>query len=284
MQMPAVSIVIPTYNRARQLEECLQSIVATDYPKEIIVVDDGSHDQTREVCERFDVRYVFQENAGRSAARNAGIVLARHEFVVFTDDDCVVTADWLSRLMVGFSDGAVLGVSGGVRYVSDEYVPRKGERVVANPDARWPMTANIAYRKFALGQVGGFDELFDRYEDKELALRVWKLGMIAMAPDAVVYHQRTEGEWPNDRFIDSSASWVRLKKMHDCALDKNNPAPISFGFVLMPRQYGAIMKRVLRLPLTILQRDEFELRWLRFLLLERLAIWKVALDQKVFLV
>ena len=88
----SVSVVIPTYNRATLLRETLRSIFAqTVAPLEIIVVDDGSKDNTREECERLGpaIRYISQENKGLPAARNTGIVAARGEWVALCDsDDC----------------------------------------------------------------------------------------------------------------------------------------------------------------------------------------------------
>ena len=85
-----VSVVIPTYNRAHLIGETIESVLAQTYqPVEIIVVDDGSRDNTREVVERYGaaVRYIHQSNAGVSAARNAGFVAARGEFVALLDSD-----------------------------------------------------------------------------------------------------------------------------------------------------------------------------------------------------
>jgi GT2 family glycosyltransferase len=87
-----VSVVIPTYNRARNCRCAVESVLAQSYGNlEVIVVDDGSRDATREALEGIDsrVRYLRQENAGVSAARNRGLLAAHGEFVAFLDsDDC----------------------------------------------------------------------------------------------------------------------------------------------------------------------------------------------------
>ena len=87
-----VSVLIPTYNRAYIVEEAIESVLAQTYrPIEIIVVDDGSKDGTREALERFGdrIRYIYQDNAGLAAARNTGLAAARGEFVAFEDSDDV---------------------------------------------------------------------------------------------------------------------------------------------------------------------------------------------------
>jgi glycosyltransferase involved in cell wall biosynthesis len=95
-----VSVVIPTYNRARYIAETLESVLAQAYaPVEVVVVDDGSTDDTRAVVERYvpAVTYVWQENAERGAARNRGLALARGEFVAFLDSDDVWLPGKLER-------------------------------------------------------------------------------------------------------------------------------------------------------------------------------------------
>ncbi|HEV8051797.1 MAG TPA: glycosyltransferase family A protein, partial [Parachlamydiaceae bacterium] len=91
--MPSlISVVIPAYNAEQFIGQTIQSVLDQTYPcHEIIVVDDGSTDSTKEVLKRFDgsIRYLYQQNKGPSAARNAGIQVAQGEFICFLDaDDC----------------------------------------------------------------------------------------------------------------------------------------------------------------------------------------------------
>ena len=85
------SIILPTYNRANLLPKAIESLINQDYKDwELIVVDDGSSDNTKEVVEAFDdprIQYVYQENAERSAARNNGIGLAKGQYIGFLDSD-----------------------------------------------------------------------------------------------------------------------------------------------------------------------------------------------------
>lgn len=89
--MPRVSVIIPTYNRALMLKEAIRSVLRQTYDDvEILVVDDGSSDDTAEIVQRFDdrrMRYLYQENSGRSAARNHGMRAAKGEFLSLLDDD-----------------------------------------------------------------------------------------------------------------------------------------------------------------------------------------------------
>ena len=111
--MPQISAIIPAYNRAHLVGRAVSSALEqTMPPNEIIVVDDGSTDETREVVERFgdEVRYIFQPNAGASAARNKGVNAASGEWLAFLDSDDVWMRDYLERISAaiettsGFAD------------------------------------------------------------------------------------------------------------------------------------------------------------------------------------
>src|SRR5262249_6470309 len=96
-EAPRCSVVVCTYNGGRTLEQCLRSLLALDYPDyEVIVVDDGSTDDTRAILSRFGrVHAIHQANRGLSAARNVGLRAATGAVVAYTDSDCFVDPDWL---------------------------------------------------------------------------------------------------------------------------------------------------------------------------------------------
>ena len=99
-----VSIVIPIYNVEAYLKQCLETIVNQTYPNlEIILVNDGSPDNSEEICKEFfkrdsRIRYVRQVNGGLSAARNTGIDLATGDYITFVDPDDWVTEDYVETL------------------------------------------------------------------------------------------------------------------------------------------------------------------------------------------
>ena len=83
-----ISLIIPTYNRANLIENTLLSVFnQTIKVDEIIVVDDGSTDNTKQILEQYDIKYIFQENQGVSSARNTGIKRAKNEWICFLDSD-----------------------------------------------------------------------------------------------------------------------------------------------------------------------------------------------------
>ncbi|NUT95932.1 MAG: glycosyltransferase [Saccharothrix sp.] len=135
---PAVSVVMPTFDKARYLELTLASYVGQslrDY--ELVVVDDGSTDDTarvvREYAKRLPITHVRQENKGRSAARNAGVRAAAGEVVVFSDDDRIVSRDFVAEHAKAFAAGGALLVQGGQRGVLTHWHPdlRADERLAA---------------------------------------------------------------------------------------------------------------------------------------------------------
>ncbi len=111
--LPFVSVVVPAYNSAAFLPRCLGSLFAQSYPMEryeIILVDDGSTDETgecaRQLGERWAgaLRVISKANGGPASARNAGIRAATGDLVAFTDSDCIADPDWVERLVAALRD------------------------------------------------------------------------------------------------------------------------------------------------------------------------------------
>ena len=112
------SVVIPAYNAGRTLPDTLaalrnQSVPPEDY--EVIVVDDGSTDETPSVVRRLGAKCITQPNRGPAAARNRGVRAARGEFVLFTDADCVPERDWIRQMTLPFRNQRTAGVKGAYR-------------------------------------------------------------------------------------------------------------------------------------------------------------------------
>lgn len=98
INFPQVSIVIPAFNSASTIAMCIEKLINQSYPREkieIIVVDNNSTDNTREILEGFDVISVTEKKPGPSAARNTGMKLARGEIIIFTDADCLADKDFV---------------------------------------------------------------------------------------------------------------------------------------------------------------------------------------------
>jgi cellulose synthase/poly-beta-1,6-N-acetylglucosamine synthase-like glycosyltransferase len=208
---PAVSVVIPTYNRACTLADTLDALAAQDYPPElleIVVVDNSSTDSTEQVVRTaaqhspFPVRYFRKDNRGPAAARNYGIARCQGDVLAFTDSDCTVPATWVQSAVQLLEPGVGL-VTGPIHGVVH---PRRRPGFFQHqiPDQRkehptYP-SANVFYRRALVEQVGGLDERFGAFawgppvggEDTYLAWQIKRAGYrSAWAEGAVVYHEAT---------------------------------------------------------------------------------------------
>lgn len=206
---PAISVVIPTYNRSRSLVRTLIALShQTRAPAEVVVVDDGSEDETTAAIRRladgglpFSLRVVRQRrNRGPAAARNRGVAIARGEVVAFTDDDCEPAVDWLEQIACTLgTDHQVVGVGGTVRSAGDspfdlffDHFELLNPRLKAGGGGpMYLVTANAAYVREWVLKVGGFDEALRKAggEDPGLAFKIRAAGgQIAFNQRAVVLH------------------------------------------------------------------------------------------------
>lgn len=180
------SIIVPTFNQAGPLRSCLASLTAQTVPAlryEILIVDDGSTDGTPETAAGFSdrVRLLrFPQNRGRSAARNAGILEARAERVIFVDSDVVVRPDFLEWHLRTHRDHGPGIVSRGP-VVPVDTLEHAGERTppwwASSP--AYLDTANAGLERAAVIRAGMFDEAFPGYgwEDFELGIRLRRNGI-----------------------------------------------------------------------------------------------------------
>lgn len=209
-----ISVIIPTYNRKERLARGLEALWNQEFDKdecEVIVVDDGSTDGTREWIGTIEtpetLKYLWHENVGRAANRNIGIRNARGELIVFLDDDVVATPTLLTehfkvhrkesnpRLVVlGYTPfGANVK-----RNSITEYCKKSWEGIFENAVAKrhdhpywFFITNNLSVRRSFVLSVGLFDEDFKNYsyEDSELGYRLHKAGMVLQFNRAALaYH------------------------------------------------------------------------------------------------
>jgi glycosyltransferase involved in cell wall biosynthesis len=193
--------------------KALRALAAQTLSKEefeVIVVSDGSTDDTEAVVERSqraysaevaeatsatkagrlgNLHFLCQPRRGPAAARNTGIGMARGRFVAFTDDDCIPERDWLRRIMDCFHDHPqALGIEG--KTITDaERVTPLTHQVINLRGGRSRPTCNVSYVREALLKVGGFDEgyVFNG-EDEDMALAVAEIGTIVFCESAIVVH------------------------------------------------------------------------------------------------
>lgn len=185
--MPKVSVIIPTYNRAVLLRSAINSVLSQSYEDyEIIVVDDGSTDDTEKIVNELStdkLRYVYQENKGRSAARNYGIKLARGEYVAFLDSDDTFTPSKLEFQVQILDYNPCYGLVYSYAKIIDEngdYLNAQYEGNLSGwiyPDLLFIRnnvitTPTVMVRARILAELGGFDESMDICEDLDLWCRI----------------------------------------------------------------------------------------------------------------
>jgi glycosyltransferase involved in cell wall biosynthesis len=186
-----ISVIIPAYNAAGTIGKTLEACLKLEYPdREIIVVDDGSRDDTPAIVSAFgpSIRLIRQPNGGPASARNAGWRASSGAICFFTDSDCIPEPDALSACARHFADPAVGGVGGtyGIanpevllaRLIHEEIVYRHS---FMTREVDFLGSFNCAYRKSALERAGGFNEEYTTAsgEDNDLSYRIrkdgWKL-------------------------------------------------------------------------------------------------------------
>jgi O-antigen biosynthesis protein len=203
---PQISVVICAHNAAATIDECLRHTCALDYPSlEVIVVDDGSTDDTVAIAERYrNVRLLETEHGGLAAARNAGFEAARGELIAYLDADAYPSPEWPYYLALGLDASDVGGVGGPNLPPADDppgaHVVARSPGgpvhvLVADDRAEHIPGCNMAFWKLLLSEVGGFDDVYTSAgDDVDLCWkalnRSWKIGF---HPAAVVWHHRRAG-------------------------------------------------------------------------------------------
>ncbi len=200
---PKASVVVCSYNGAKTLDRCLTSLKEINYPNyEVILVDDGSTDDTQEIAARHPwVKNIRQENKGLSFARNVGAHASGGDVIVYTDSDCMADPDWLYYLMGTLLSGDYAGVGGpNISPPAENWVQACVSAAPGGPNhvlltdvvAEHIPGCNMAFHRWAFDQVGGFDPEYRKAgDDVDFCWRLQQSGgVIAFSPAAIVWHYR----------------------------------------------------------------------------------------------
>jgi glycosyltransferase involved in cell wall biosynthesis len=189
---PLISVVIPTHNRSTRLGGAIRSVLEQDaagIPFELLVVDNGSTDATRQTVEALaaaPLRYVFERQVGLCHARNTGWRAAAGRYVAYLDDDALAEPGWLRAIADAFETAAGVGVVGGrvepiweaarPAWLSDEIALgltivdwARSPHIITDLRRQWLVGANMAVRAAVLREVGGFHPSLDRVGSRMLS-------------------------------------------------------------------------------------------------------------------
>jgi O-antigen biosynthesis protein len=199
---PKVSVVVCTYNNEATLRDCFDGLRALEYPDyEVIVVNDGSTDRTDEIAGEYSFRLFSTENRGLANARNTGLRAATGEIVAYIDADARPDPHWLAHLATAFQKGSHVGIGGpnippsGCTDIEECVASAPGGPIhvlLSDDTAEHIPGCNMAFRKWSLDAIGGFDPQFRiAGDDVDICWRLQEQGWtVGFSPGAVVWHHR----------------------------------------------------------------------------------------------
>ena len=208
--MPRVSVILPTFNRAQELDRSIKSVLnQTFIDFELLIVDDGSTDNTQEVINKYlqdkRVKSYWQTNSGASIARNLGLTKSNLEFIAFQDSDDIWREDRLEKQISIMDDNPECGFV----YSDMQRVLQNGKEfylevpVVDSNEVINPKTSDfqvigigmqtILVRKAIVDQIGEFDPEFPRFIDLEWFIRIAKITKFIKVKEALVRYYQMPG-------------------------------------------------------------------------------------------
>lgn len=266
-----VSVIIPTYNYGRFIGGAIESVLSQTYPiDEIIVVDDGSTDETAEIVTRFKppVSYVRQNNSGVSAARNCGVTSATGELIAFLDADDTWLPEKIEKQVAKFAGNGEIGlVHCGMREFDSETGEtleihlEGGEGWVAEEIALWegPVIVGpggtIIIRRDVFDDVGGFDTRLKNGEDWEFCLRVARKYQVGFVAEALVNYRNHGGNATKNIAEMERSTLLAWAKAFDTADEKilrlknrsyGNLYKVLAGSYLHNGQYGGFLRNLIK--------------------------------------
>lgn len=272
--IPTFSVVVTTYNRAAVLERALAALIGQGDDYEILVVDDGSTDETHALLDRLEsgtpyLRTHRQPNGGRANARNAGIAQARGEYLCFVDSDVVVVPGFVAAHRIAHQRARdrhperEVFVQGLSINIHDWNQVGRVRIPPVDPSRAFFDTKNVSIRRRLLEEVGGFDTGFVEYgwEDLELGVRLKACGVgIVRSRQALGYHFHpafTVGDLPHLRRIEEERGRMaaRFLAMHPTLDVKlmTQDTPLHDGLNALVTWGGVLNERSMRPLLTFLE-------------------------------
>jgi glycosyltransferase involved in cell wall biosynthesis len=237
-----ISVVIPTYNRAEVLLDAINSVLSQTYKNfEIIIVDDGSTDNTQEIIKKINdarIKYFYQENSGVSSARNKGIKTANGDYIAFLDSDDLWHPQKLEKQLAIFTKDKNIGLvscnslyqtfSGETVFVKKSFASNKKEvisYILSYPDKVYTGTPTLMIKKDCFDKVGYFDEQMSFCEDWDIFFRIALFYEIYFIDEILTYVRVQEDN--STKTGKSEKFGENYKKFLDKAFN-NNDLPENF--------------------------------------------------------
>jgi cellulose synthase/poly-beta-1,6-N-acetylglucosamine synthase-like glycosyltransferase len=231
---PSVTVIVPVRNGEQTIQPLLESLQKLDYNRnkvEVIVVDGNSTDKTREIVKQYPVKLIIENKKGLNLARNVGIKHGNGEIVAFTDADCIVPPNWITKIVENFKDPKVSCVGGSAKALDSDFVSQYADNSIVRlmpfftkreelekvkPFFRHPAGCNMAFRRKVAEEVGYFDENIQYgFDEVEFADRVCKAGYkMVLDPKVLVWHKHrsTLGDFLKQNFQYGKGSGLVLKR------------------------------------------------------------------------
>ena len=231
---PSVTVVVPVWNGEETIQQLLESLQKLDYDRnkvEVIVVDGNSKDKTQAIVEQYPVKLIIENRKGLNRARNTGIKSGNGEIIAFTDSDCIVPNNWITKIVENFKDPKVGCVGGSAKALDGDFVSKYADNSIVRlmpcftkreelekvkPFFRHPAGCNMAYRRKVAEEVGYFDENIQYgFDEVEFADRVCNAGYkMVLDPEVFVWHKHrsTLGDFLKQNFQYGKGSGLVLRR------------------------------------------------------------------------
>lgn len=200
MKNPKVSVIIPVYNGEKTLKLCLNSILNQTYDNyEVILVDNNSTDKTKEIIKEFqkkdkDIKYIFENQIGRGAARNTGEKEASGDIILMTDCDCIIPFDWINKMIEPIINNESEAVQGSQNFIPNsfwnKYMKEDNDKKIYNSKKEDIIigkidTSNFAISKEALKKIGFTKRKYVSGNDAALSIEFYRNGLRLRVLDTV---------------------------------------------------------------------------------------------------
>ena len=285
-----VSVILTIKNEETNINACLKSLLNQSHPDlEIIVLDDQSTDMTLEIIKEFtsDQRIKFFTTLGKnikghSNRRNYALSKTSGDYIFFTDGDCIPHYNWIYEGLKVFKDTNCSGVEGKTFYEANRGVT-VADYVTQRLKPGGYMTCNVAYLKRAIIQVGLFDPRYKYiYEDRDLGMKVRKIGDVLFEPNMLVFHQQKK--------VTVKTLFNRAKRAGDMVyFDKKHGRSsseyISFNIIYPQHLLIIIIPPLLLLTSRLTSLQDIYIGIMKYFsfIYERIIIWRESLKYRMFL-